>query len=131
MNADDWGIARGYTKEDGSFHAADPEVQAAIRRSMGVPIAADDTMPPPAPTRAVVVLHPGMTCEVDEASTLRYEHGPTETVYANATLLADAIPNGYHQLERLSSGVSTTIIKTPGACVVPPAEPGWGWAVQL
>ncbi len=131
MNADDWGIAHGYTNEDGSFHPADPDVQRAIQRSMGVQAGPDGSVLPPTPTTAVVVLHPGMSFAVDEASTLRFEHGATETVSANATLLADTLPNGYHRLERLASGRTTTIIKTPGACVVPPVKPGWGWAVQL
>ena len=131
MNADEWGIAHGYTNEDGSFHPADPNVQAAIRRSMGVGKAADGTLLSPTPTKAVVVLHPGMTYDVGEAATLHFENGQTRTVSADGPLIADDLPPGYHRIERLGTGGSTSVIKTPGACVPPPDKPGWGWAVQL
>ncbi len=131
MNADDWGIARGYTDGEGSFHAANAGVQQAIRASMGVKTASDGTIVPPSPTTAVAVLHPGMTYNVDSESVLYLEDGRTQGVPAGSTLIAQDLPDGYHRLDRQSSGLTTRIIKTPGACIAPPTKPGWGWAVQL
>ena len=98
---------------------------------MGVPIAADGSTIPPPPNTAVAVVHPGETYAVDGPSVLHYEDGRSERVSPNSTLAADDLPNGYHTLERLTSGTSTRIIRTPGVCVLPPSTPGWGWAVQL
>ena len=127
MNADAWGIAHGYGDGDGHFHAASPDAHLAIRRSMGAP---EDGSGAPKPTSAVVVLHPGSSYVSDSPSTLVLEDGSELAVSVDTRLIADGIPDGYHELRR-HNGAVTRVIKSPGACVLPENLRSWGWAVQL
>jgi 4-alpha-glucanotransferase len=128
MNADAWGIAYGYNDGADVFQPAPPETHRAIRRSMG---AAEDGSGAPVKTRAVVVVHPGMSYTVDAPAVLRLEDGTERTLAARTTLSSATLVHGYHELRREATGEATRVIMTPGACVLPQGLRSWGWAVQL
>ena len=128
MTADSWGVSHGYNDSNDVTHIADPEVRAAVHRSMGAP--ADGSGEPP-PTAAVRVMYPGDSFRADGAMEVVPEIGPATHLAPGEHLFYDDVGPGYHVARNEETGGETRLIVTPGVCHVDPSLKAWGWAVQL
>jgi len=115
-----WGIDEGYHDWRGGWHAAPDTTLHAIERAMG----ASDAPPAPVPMRFV---RPHTHVPIDAVEVL-LEDGTTVTVHDG--VIPPDLPLGYHCLLS-SSGATTALVVTPGACPMRESLRAWGWAVQL
>lgn len=125
MAADRWGVSEGYFDGAGVWRSADPAVRRAIHDAMG---AGDGSGVPP-DHDCVRVLYPGDSFAADTDGVLRSESTGAFPLQQGDPLPAD-LAHGYHEFVR-NDGRSTTLILTPGSCVLPESLKTWGWAVQL
>ena len=122
MDPSAWGVSPGYRRADGEWQDAPAETVEAILAAMG---ASDDTPPDGA---GVIVTHPGEGRRLPGRGTLRAEDGGELTVHDGC--LPPDLPLGYHTFTSDEGGGETTVVVSPGRCLLPPV-PAWGWAAQL
>jgi 4-alpha-glucanotransferase len=118
-----WGVAEGYADAAGSWRQPPQATLDAVLAAMGA--GAD-----PAPPRSRLAgARPGGPTGAEGPVEVTTEDGAALRVEAGGRLPGD-LPAGYHTLTDLSSGESSVMVVSPGACVLP-AAPTWGWALQL
>ena len=125
-----WGVEPGYWDTTGQWRQVPGETLGAVLATMGADLAS--LGPPAAP---IVVLGEGGPWPELPAGTLVLEDGHVIPLPAlEAGQRPEKLPLGYHRL--YPSGEegrheSLLVAICPPSCPAPPAEPSWGWSVQL
>ncbi|MFP5318126.1 MAG: 4-alpha-glucanotransferase [Acidimicrobiia bacterium] len=124
MRADAWGVAEGYSRADGRWVDAPADTVEGVLAAMG---ASEGSAPSGAADAPLVVRRGGEPSAIEGRWRLVTEDGGEVDV--DGALPPD-VPLGYHTLVSAEDGARRALIVSPGRCVLP-AEPAWGWALQL
>lgn len=118
---DEWGIAHGYHRVDGSWHETSPATREQFRALIGEPVGG--RVPELGPLWFV---DEGATPGLMSRCRITLEHG---VEFGEFDALPADLPIGYHHLAPLDGGPVTTLVVAPTSC--PPAPYGWGVAAQV
>jgi 4-alpha-glucanotransferase len=99
---------------------------AATRAAIHAAMRVDESFPDR--EDAVRVARAGDAVRLEQTCELRLERGGSRIIESR---VPHDVPPGVHELRSPGGGPASWLIVTPGRCPPPPANPEWGWALQL
>ncbi len=116
MVYDQWGIAHGYHDVEGVWHATPTDTREQLRTLLGEAPATDPLWFVDEGTTHALLSRCRLVLEDTS------ERGGVDALPAD-------LPIGFHRLDPVDGGASTTLVVTPRSCPAPPT--GWGVAAQV